>query len=933
MPVAQIAEGGNYTGAVGNIISAGLQTKGLIDQAAILQNFRDELEWIAAAGWLVSIVMGISAFAVFGNYRQAAYLLVGPPLFYYMITTTVQTNGVETKFGDRFTANAVSEQKKLHRWVRSIDGNEKIEISFFFALYDSIISELVQKTVSVVLSTDNKSDLKYIAREFALSHILQGVTENTQLTRLIAVHHMGDCGQELEIYSREMSQRENTNKEMRDDTDIEVGTKKVAQIWENKSVVLESRVKRFLNTVEGAEPKFNCDDSPPGTCDNDDSLSSCSEIWEYTKVSLIAHAKKLLTPDSMQGAQDSDTEYEIGNAISEVKKWLQEGAKEGSAEPEKILAVLLYKNTITKGTAESLQGQVFNRSPINSEQFDSVFGKLHSAEAAGGYFKLQYFSRSIPYIQGFLLYLLSIAFPFFAVFLVLPGKAPSFFAWCSLWAWVKSWDIGFALVHVTREIFWSMMRGSVNLFDAEEVWQGDPASVLKMAYQNDPLMGQNTYWLIVSILTCMVPVVTAHLAMGATNMFDMFKNSIDQTAIRFGQAEGNAARRHLANREEMKMDERNAMIARVGFTAAMNNPNATLVNGTSVYHANGGNGILLGGLTPNGMGRTVLNAASDASERYGKGQVSMLQFQVQMSTQRHRDGKAMAEIATLDSLGKSNALHNQLRSQAAQALAAGDVDKAASLNAQADSLYLIANSEGIRESAGAGDLLRAEADRAEAAGNTTLAQNLRTQATESDTAFEKVKSAGIEELNKGNPNWRTEVLPENIGHMNRGMVAMQSNMDQKSMATWAAELRRLADINERYGDHRAARQDRRMAEEIEAKIKNNQTVKWSEFVEREQKASDDLQLTLTALTRRRQYRLKNAHKVATFSNVIKARYETALHARSALDAVSSFKHLPVGSRDYQLNPFGTGYTLDPFGGSFLSKIVGPVKDMGDGDGS
>src|SRR5262245_39307195 len=53
-----------YRGSVGNAVSAYLQTKGLIDQAKILSDFRTSLEWIAAISWLFSIAMGIGAIAV-----------------------------------------------------------------------------------------------------------------------------------------------------------------------------------------------------------------------------------------------------------------------------------------------------------------------------------------------------------------------------------------------------------------------------------------------------------------------------------------------------------------------------------------------------------------------------------------------------------------------------------------------------------------------------------------------------------------------------------------------------------------------------------------------------------------------------------------------------------------------------------------------------
>jgi hypothetical protein len=145
-----------------------------------------------------------------------------------------------------------------------------------------------------------------------------------------------------------------------------------------------------------------------------------------------------------------------------------------------------------------------------------------------------------------MLYLLSIAFPFFAIFLVMPGRATSFFVWCSLWVWVKSWDIGFALVHVARDVLWHIFKHRVNMYKWDIDWS-DPMSILAVIYNNDPIMNQNTYWEITSMLTVLVPLLTAHLCLGATGVYDMFKNSIDQVANRFGRVEAAASRRYVGN--------------------------------------------------------------------------------------------------------------------------------------------------------------------------------------------------------------------------------------------------------------------------------------------------------------------------------------------------------------------------------------------------
>ena len=91
------------------------------------------------------------------------------------------------------------------------------------------------------------------------------------------------------------------------------------------------------------------------------------------------------------------------------------GKAPSNLDPIPVLATFIYKNAATKSSHSALQSQVFSRSPFNAKEYEGVFGDLAGAEGQGGFFKLRYFATAVPYIQGLLLYLLSIGFPFFAV--------------------------------------------------------------------------------------------------------------------------------------------------------------------------------------------------------------------------------------------------------------------------------------------------------------------------------------------------------------------------------------------------------------------------------------------------------------------------------------------------------------------------------------
>ncbi|MCB0321989.1 MAG: hypothetical protein KDD69_00400 [Bdellovibrionales bacterium] len=599
-----------YLGGVGHAVAAALQTKGLIDQAKILSDFKESLEWIAALGWLFSIGMAIGSVAVFGGYRQAAYLLIGPPLFYWMITTTATTDGTRTVIGNREVPGGKADQSRLLNWIRAIDeGDGTADISFFFAAFDSLVTEAVQTVVAVLMDTDNMQDLRMVARERALAFALMGLPDNAPLTSLIATYHMGACGDALSNLIPAEGDPGTMPVDRRPKDEIERAESRVKDIkWEEPSVRLSPDVVNFLIGMRGARTNNNGGtfSAVPFEDQYEERPVSCEQIWFWTRDSILNIATDRLDPETFQASFGDDNQYPWEEAYEDVREWLQ--GRTGQNDPVEILAVYIYKNAISMFTASALQGNVFTRTPSNAHQDKAVLGNVQDAEAHGGYFKLRYFATSVPYIQGLLLYLLSIAFPFFAILLVLPGKATTFFAWCGLWVWVKSWDIGFALVHVARDIFWHMMKGRVNTYQTSVDWDF-PSAVLSVAFNNDPFFTHNTLWIIVSAMTLSVPILTAHLCLGATGMFDMFKYSIDATANRFGQVESNRARRHHANKIESEQRQRLHDAKMLYGLANFHNGAATTAGGYKLGLLDGNLGGLYGGTEGSSNARPAQAAA------------------------------------------------------------------------------------------------------------------------------------------------------------------------------------------------------------------------------------------------------------------------------------------------------------------------------------
>jgi hypothetical protein len=78
------------------------------------------------------------------------------------------------------------------------------------------------------------------------------------------------------------------------------------------------------------------------------------------------------------------------------------------------------------------------------------------------YGEMYTWARLIPYVQGVILYLLAISYPFVCIFILIPGWHKILFTWISFFVWAKIWDIGFAIVMVLERSIWAMLGNGPN---------------------------------------------------------------------------------------------------------------------------------------------------------------------------------------------------------------------------------------------------------------------------------------------------------------------------------------------------------------------------------------------------------------------------------------------------------------------------------------
>jgi len=186
------------------------------------------------------------------------------------------------------------------------------------------------------------------------------------------------------------------------------------------------------------------------------------------------------------------------------------------------------KIEVTQGVPRSL-GRFRNKKTGQVESFDrpyatmtfDVAGELESGvarnqQALTRELRQQIFSYVIqlPYYMGVLLYFLSVAFPFVALASIFPGRSGVLLNFFLAWLWVKSWDVGMALVMVLDRFLWNMFPPT----DFKESFWGGKSlgtismpDVLSKGFDIDPAFNTHAYYFALSLAISFVPTVTGYM--------------------------------------------------------------------------------------------------------------------------------------------------------------------------------------------------------------------------------------------------------------------------------------------------------------------------------------------------------------------------------------------------------------------------------------
>ncbi|HMO01597.1 MAG TPA: hypothetical protein PKD37_03310 [Oligoflexia bacterium] len=499
-------------------IGAAFATQGYWAQAGILHLLNEtSFEIVATFVYLLSGIAGIIGVALGSPPRAYVWYFIGPALYYFLVAQTTEVAGVRWVIASQ--ENQVAEGAKNqavvwrlaqqglvnsyiaeeNRWDdRQIPSDQTpsvtIPVSDAFLIFDNLISYHVEflanwfGTFNMKGSSGGSTNLTAppagISRERwnVLSDLKWGLLQNITDARLkdgdlrgAYASFMGsECGDKLYdvlnksafLAATEAPGKESPRTVFQDTylnaannlTKVEIGTPDALYAYFKTHPADLNPIKRDLQNKGGLGQSINCK----------------SYLWFLINAFKV-EAAQIYDSISKGGLRGLDDKEE-GKPFSETERgqllqtlfygWNIKDRNDAQVTDDKLVQYtinLIFVHLLRNETAIVPIGD--GNANLSEEDEAKKFVNLHHRTHTGRtkFAEIYSWALMIPYIQGVLLYLLAMIYPFAAILMIVPGWHKAILTWGSFWIWVKFWDVGFALVKSMDRTIWAMLGNNSNM--------------------------------------------------------------------------------------------------------------------------------------------------------------------------------------------------------------------------------------------------------------------------------------------------------------------------------------------------------------------------------------------------------------------------------------------------------------------------------------
>lgn len=563
--------------STGTLIAAALETVGYKAQSLVLKDLKSMLLGLGTLVYVCCLLSGILTIALLGKYPLGLWFFVGPSMFYFLIENTVKANGAEWQFG-AFENQVTAEQESDVDEFLKENVKAEVSWAFhrYNVFISNMVQNLVKlitnadkdRQLKFMVRTKIMSDL--FATDIGHPDVVALVKSNylqcsdaMNSARAVALGHRDPdyrLSQEwAHAAGRYCDLTYAAGKRVPDISKpaLHATLSELPADGTDDAKVMNYCVQRVAKETEKAK-EMNV-----RLVDRSD--LSCMDLWCFSLLSVHKIAKdarekskqmntdpKHMKEDTMKGLYDDllvklGTEKPLKDQHGKTLKTLyrDEAARakvqhcekydnidtkdflvENSAMIDMIITGHILRKYMTQDARSEMIGELgehagvvlepynFNLEMSPDQKNDVVQRQMQHAYSTAQRWEVFTNAMALPYVQGILLYGLAITFPFFALMTLVPGKAGVFFVWCGLWAWVKFWDIGWAVVMVIDDILWSLMPHS-GAYDPTRSANHGPITVFEAGFNGDLAYSLATYYTILGILVSGVPYLTAQAVGGA----------------------------------------------------------------------------------------------------------------------------------------------------------------------------------------------------------------------------------------------------------------------------------------------------------------------------------------------------------------------------------------------------------------------------------
>ena len=508
--------------SAGTIIAAVLEGAGFYSHAQILDSFQNFFDAGGALIFILSASLGLLLTVLYGGYRPILALIIGPGLFYFLISYRVpieppikQLGGgdpVDVTQGVKLALNKTDKKGNLTTTLNPA------EISWFLSLTARLSSTITRSVTDLILDKEKEEELLFLTQKGALNALLEAEPSRSELQQMLSFTLLNECAPLLSsIYqlssSEYSSQHEAALVELAK-TDASADTS-YQQLTYRRGYWDQLFVKYSAAMVKPSQPmrdfmaretsivanggqgvdyaakygklysnnpkKFISDELPQlaFTCGNAMDVFGDAALVQGNWVSQFVEGGTL-----EQSLQDTPENRELlCQTIS--KKLFGVPAEVSPCQLGSVAMLFVVRNLFSSTSLNQAAQATINRSITTdtslsdrcrkdnpdadldefcatqditetSQAWKSINNK-NSIQAENLKYSIVSYSLNMPYYQGLMLYGLGAIFPFWALLVLIPGRGASFLYLPLAWFWLKSWDIGFAIVYVLDRLLWNIL--------------------------------------------------------------------------------------------------------------------------------------------------------------------------------------------------------------------------------------------------------------------------------------------------------------------------------------------------------------------------------------------------------------------------------------------------------------------------------------------